>query len=75
MCRKLLSSRGRDAVGLPPISRFQRTDPSALLQPGDGSIERSRSQANVRETMNVFHHGVAMLVAVRQARKNEKDWI
>ncbi len=68
-------SGSRNTVGLPTVPRFQWMNPPALLQAGNSSIESSRSQPDVREPLNIFHHGVAVFVAISQARQHEKNWI
>ena len=43
----------RQAVGLGAVGGFNRTDPATLLEPGDGSIERSRPQTNMGEALDM----------------------
>src|ERR1039458_1098208 len=62
-----LAAGAGDAVRLPPVVRVHGTNPAALFQAGDGAIERAGAQPHGREPLNVFHHGVAVLIAVRQA--------
>src|ERR1017187_9539946 len=64
---QVLAAGAGDAVGLPPVVRVYGTNPAALLEAGDGAVERAGSEADRREALNVFHHGVAVLIAIRQA--------
>jgi hypothetical protein len=43
-----------------------------LFQPRNRPIERSGTQPNARERFNILHHGVAVFIALGEARKNQK---
>src|ERR1035438_2747905 len=64
---QVLAAGAGDAVGLPPVVRIHGTNPAALFQAGDGAVERAGAEPHGREALNVFHHGVAVLIAVHQA--------
>src|ERR1039457_3562006 len=64
---QVLAAGAGDAVGLPPVVRVYGTNPAALFQTGDGAVERTGAEPHGREALNVFHHGVSVLIAVRQA--------
>jgi hypothetical protein len=42
-----------------------------LFQARDCTIERARAEADAGETLDVFHHGVAVLVATSEAGKDQ----
>src|ERR1039458_4863980 len=60
-----------DAVGLPPVLRVYGANPAALFEAGNGAVERAGAESHGREALNVFHHGVAVLIAIRQACQYE----
>ena len=62
-------------VGLSPAGWFDRANQTTLLQPSDGSIQRSWTQANVCELLNIRHHGVSVPFAIGQTCKHEKSWV
>ena len=66
---------GGNAVGLPPVLRWNGANPTALFKARDGSVQGSWSEADVRETLDIDHHGVAVFSAIGQAGKYEKSWI
>src|SRR5580658_5074126 len=66
---------GGDAVRLAPVLHFHAANPAALFKTGDGPVERSRPQADIGETLDVFHHGVAVFFAIGQAGEDEECWI
>ena len=72
---KVLPALCRNAVWLSAMGRFHWPDPPTLFQAGNRSIQGSRAEANTREKLDVFHHCVAVLVAVGQACEHEKRWI
>jgi hypothetical protein len=66
-----LFSGGSDRVRTPPIIRLERADPPALFQARDGSVEGAGAETDARKTLDVFHHGVAVLFAIGEAGKYE----
>src|SRR5687767_7576063 len=66
---------GRQAVGPPPVARLDATNPAALFEPSDRSVQRARTESDTGEGGNVVHHRVAVLVAVGQAREHEESWV
>src|ERR1700744_5100132 len=61
-----------DAVGAAAFLGWERFDPALLLQTGDGSVERSGSQACTTKVGNVFDHGVSVLGTAGEAGQNEQ---
>jgi hypothetical protein len=72
---EIATAGGGDAVGLPTVLRLNGTNTPTLIQARDRSIQRSRAQADIRKTLDVEHHGVAVFSAIGQAGKYEKSWI
>ncbi len=42
-----------------------------LFEPSNRSIKRPRTQPNAGERFNILHHGVAVFIALGEARKNQ----
>jgi hypothetical protein len=49
---------------LPAVLGLDRLDPAALLQASDRAVQRPEPEANIGKTLDVLHHGVAMLFAI-----------
>jgi hypothetical protein len=62
---------GCQAIRPTSIRRFKTANQAALLKPSNRSIKRARAKSDVGERLDVLHHGVAVLVAIGEAGKNE----
>jgi len=65
----------RDAIGPAAVVRFERTNPAALHQAGDGPVQRARAEFDAGKLLDIQHHGIAVFIAVGQAGKDEKSGI
>jgi hypothetical protein len=72
---QMAAAGGGDAVGLPPVLRWNGTNPSVLFQSCNCSIKGSRPQSDVGKTLDIIHHGVAVLDSIGQAGEYEKSWV
>ena len=62
---------GGQAVGTSTILRSKSSDQSSTLKPSEYLVERAGGEVYARKLLYVFHEGVAVLVASREAREYE----
>jgi hypothetical protein len=65
----------RNAVGAPAIIRFERTNPAHLYKACDRSVQRAWAEFDASKLLDIEHHGIAVLIAVGQAGKDEESGI
>src|SRR5207249_3189343 len=63
---------GCQPVRTAPVLRLEGTNPTPFFQASDRAVQGAGSQANTGKPVNVVNHGVAMLVAIGQAREHEQ---
>ena len=61
-----------ESVGVAAVIRFEGLDQAAGFKARDGTIERSRTEAQAGHTGDVFDHRVSMLGPIRQADQDEQ---
>src|SRR5690242_8587424 len=73
---KLLAQRrrasGRQTIGMAAVLGGKRLNPAFLLQPHERAVQRPRLQRRPAEAPNVLDHGIAVLLAIREAEQDEQ---
>jgi hypothetical protein len=67
-----LTAGGSEPVGKTAVVGGQGLDQSERFEPGQGLVERSGTEVDTGEPLDVLHEGVAVLVACAQAEEHEE---
>src|SRR6185312_4955589 len=65
-------SSGRQTIGMTAILSGKRLNPALLLQPHERAIERAWLQNRPAEAVDVLDHGIAVLLAIREAEQDQQ---
>jgi hypothetical protein len=68
---QIFAARAGNRVWLAADLSVNGANPAVLLQAGNRAIQGSRAKPDTGELLDIFHHGVPVLIAIGKARENE----
>src|SRR5205085_2159885 len=71
-CPQRLLTEGRDAIRIAAVVRADSLDQPAGFEPRDRAVQRTGSQAQVRDAGDVFGHRIPVFRSVGEADENQQ---